>query len=150
MRVEDVVALGAESGMSGFIPFYRRRFDKAVQELMTTFELEHLKTRSFHEISPGERQRTLLAQAMVRHPELVCLDEATSAMDPQHTHDSFGYLVAYARENACAIVAISHSLYAQLDQVTHLLVFSEGKCFCGKRDEILNKHADLFTTGKVK
>lgn len=150
VRVEDVVALGAESGLSGFIPFYRRRFAKTVQVLMETFELEHLKKRSFHEISPGERQRTLLAQAMVRHPELVCLDEATSAMDPQHTHDSFGYLVAYARENACAVVAISHSLYAQLDQVTHLLVFSDGKCFAGKRDEILNKHAELFTAGKVK
>lgn len=147
VRVEDVVYMGAECGLSGFMPWYRRRFDKAVEGLMSMFELDRLRRRSFHEISPGERQRALLAQAMVRDPELVCLDEATSAMDPKHTHDSFGHLVTYAQDHACAIVAVSHSLHAQLEHVTHLLVFSENRCFCGKRDDILHQHADLFRSG---
>ncbi|MBQ1265662.1 MAG: ATP-binding cassette domain-containing protein [Proteobacteria bacterium] len=149
MRVEDIIYMGAETRLSGLIPFYRRRFIKKVDALIHTFELDHLRKRSFHEISPGERQRTLLAQSIVRSPELICLDEATSAMDPQHTHDSFEYLVKQAKEQNCAIIAISHSLYAQLDQVTHLLVFSEGKCFSGKREDMMKQHKALFTAGKV-
>ena len=136
-RVEDVVYLGAETGLSGLIPFYRRRFAKTVERLLDSFELRSLRNRSIHETSPGERQRTLLAQSIVRSPELVCLDEATSAMDPQHTRDSFAYLVEYARQSRCAVVAISHSLYAQIDQFTHLLAFTDGRCMAGKRDEVL-------------
>lgn len=150
VRVEDVVCMGLEERFSGFVPFYRRRFRKKLDELFESFELEKLRKRSFYEISPGERQRTLLAQAIARSPEIVFLDEATSAMDPRHTHDSFEHLVDYAHAAQSAIVAISHSLHAQMDQVTHLLLIEDGECFAGERGEIQRNHAAAFGTQEAK
>lgn len=148
--VEDVIAMGLERRFSGFIPFYRYKHRNEVKKLIQGFELEHLKKRSIHEISPGEWQRTLLAQSVIRKPEIIFLDEATSAMDPQHTHDSFEYLIHFAQKANTAVAAISHSLYAQLDLITHLLIFTEDGYSIGTVEEVLKKHPEIRDVGRIE
>lgn len=140
-RVRDIVGFGLETGMSGFKPFHVFRQRKKIDEMLEAFDLMPLKNRSIHEISPGERQRAMMAGAIVRRPTLLFLDESTSAMDPVHTHDSFETLVKLAKENDGAVVAISHSLHAQLDLVTHLLVLRDGQYEAGPIETMRTKIA---------
>ncbi len=124
-RVYDVVAVGLERGKTWLIPFFRRRHREKIDAVLEAFELGALKHRAFVTLSPGERQRVLLAQALVGEPELIVLDEAASAMDPGHAETTFLQLARLARQKGIAVIAITHQLDVQKCAVTHILRFVE-------------------------
>ncbi len=137
--VSDVVALGLESGSSVWRPFYYRRHRAQIEEVLKAFNLTELQNRSFHEISPGERQRALLAQALVRFPQLLLLDEATAAMDKRHAALILELLAKYSREHELAVVAVSHHLEQKPAAFTHILAFHEGTFYQGTKEAVLEK-----------
>ncbi|MBQ8037122.1 MAG: ATP-binding cassette domain-containing protein [Proteobacteria bacterium] len=126
-RVSDVIRIGLDRRRTWFLPFYRCRKRASVEEALSAFELEALKDRAFQEISPGERQRVLMAQAAVSAPELIVLDEAASAMDPLHASKSYEKMAEAVVACGTAVVAITHHLDAVGDAATHVLRFDQGK-----------------------
>lgn len=60
----------------------QRRKDR-VQEVMGRYELTDLKDRFAGKMSGGQRQRLALATAVLHEPQLLFLDEPTSAVDPE-------------------------------------------------------------------
>ena len=76
------------------------------------------------QLSAGERQRIVIARALVRKPELLILDEATSSLDNEseaHIKRVIGEL-----KGRVTIVAIAHRLSTIMDSDT-LVVLSEGR-----------------------
>ena len=61
------------------------RFSRAEKaralEVLTRLGTAHLATREFGRLSSGEKQRLLLARALVHDPAVLVLDEPTSALD---------------------------------------------------------------------
>jgi ABC-2 type transport system ATP-binding protein len=61
----------------------RRRIPDAVERAITLCRVEEVADRLLHNLSRGYRQRVGLAHAVVHDPEVLILDEPTSAMDPR-------------------------------------------------------------------
>ena len=59
-------------------------------------------------ISGGERQRIGLARILLRNPDVVILDEITSALDYDTKQVLVKRLVEYAQDNNITIIAVSH------------------------------------------
>jgi ATP-binding cassette subfamily C protein len=57
-------------------------------------------------LSGGQRQRIAIARALVKHPSLLILDEATTALDPQTEKEICETLAKL--KGAITILAISH------------------------------------------
>ena len=58
-------------------------------------------------LSGGERQRLSIARAIVRKPQLLILDEATTALDPE-TEERILLTLRKLTEKGITIIAVSH------------------------------------------
>ncbi len=79
-----------------------------VQSTIEAFELSELMHRAFHHLSGGQRQRVLLAKEFMSRPNLLLLDEPTSAMDPMMAQKTFTLIQSLAESHQCAILMVSH------------------------------------------
>lgn len=71
-------------------------------------------------LSGGQRQRLSLARALVRHPRLLVMDDATSAVDPEVEARILAALRDDAREATVLVVAYRKATIALADQVVFL------------------------------
>ncbi|MFI7045138.1 ABC transporter ATP-binding protein [Streptosporangium sandarakinum] len=71
-------------------------------------------------LSGGQRQRLALARALVRHPRLLVLDDATSSVDPQVEAKILYGLRDAARASTVVVVAYRMATIALADEVVYL------------------------------
>jgi iron complex transport system ATP-binding protein len=87
----------------------------------------HLSGRTYATLSQGERQRVLIARALVTRPALLLLDEPCAGLDPVARERFLADLgVLATRANAPALVLITHHIEEIPPFVTHLLALKDG------------------------
>ena len=76
---------------------------------LDTFGLAHLAKRHPHSLSGGEKQRLVVACALMKRPELLILDEPTSGLDGRNMRIIADVLHDYAAHGGTALL-ITHDL----------------------------------------
>ncbi len=83
----------------------RTRRRQRLDELFHTYRLEALADQLAGTLSGGQRQRRALAAAVLNEPELLFLDEPTSAVDPQSRRDFWDVLFGLADGGTTLLVS---------------------------------------------
>lgn len=121
MRVIDIVAEGVESRWSFLRPWIagdqRAQIDKALDLTGTT----HLARRTFVELSEGQKQMVLIARALASAPDLMLLDEPTSAMDLPAEREAIEQIDRLRRKLGTAVLIVSHHLPAAVKAADRVL-----------------------------
>ena len=129
--VREVVGLGLMSRKS--FPRRLNRHDAArvrlALELMT---ITDLKDRLVGNLSGGQQQRVFLARALVSDPELLILDEPSTALDAQSREDFFELLLRLNRERKMAIILISHDISTVGHYASRLLYLDKHVVYDGR------------------
>ncbi len=84
----------------------------------------HLSRRDVRTLSRGEQQRLALAQALLTRPQLLLLDEPTTALDPHRKPELWKLLRQLHRELALTVVHVTHDrqeAYVLADQLAVVL-----------------------------
>ncbi|MGH9342451.1 MAG: energy-coupling factor ABC transporter ATP-binding protein [Terriglobia bacterium] len=119
---------------------------RRVSETLDVMEIAHLRDRSPHHLSMGEKKRVALASILILDPEILLLDEPTAALDPKSEGHMIDFLVR-AKGSAKTIVTATHDLDIAEDIADTCCVFQEGRVVAeGPPSEILNNIALLEQT----
>lgn len=99
----------------------------------------HLAERRWGVLSQGERQRVLIARALMARPRLLILDEPCAGMDPVAREAFLERMEAIARERrGPRLVLVTHHVEEITPSFTHALLLSAGKVVAaGPRAETL-------------
>jgi iron complex transport system ATP-binding protein len=88
---------------------------------MKRCDIDSLADRRFHQLSGGEKRRTLLAQALCQEAEIVLLDEPTAALDPAHA-SAFFETLRLECERGLSAITVTHDLNLAVRFASRLLV----------------------------
>jgi zinc transport system ATP-binding protein len=72
--------------------------------------MNEFKGKLIGELSGGQLQRVLLAHALLHHPRLLFLDEATSGIDIEGQGDFYSVIQHLNREHGVTVMMVSHEI----------------------------------------
>jgi oligopeptide/dipeptide ABC transporter ATP-binding protein len=107
------------------------------------------RLRSYpHELSGGMRQRVMIAMALATEPEIVIMDEPTTALDVVVQRDILAQIVELKERLSFAVLFITHDLSLLLELADRVAVMYAGKLVeVGTAEEIHHEPAHPYTRG---
>ncbi len=99
---------------------------RRVNDTLEMMEIAHLKDRSPHRLSGGEKKRVALASVLILEPEVLLLDEPTAALDPKRQGRVVDFLVGWGGA-AKTVVTATHDLDIVEDIADYCFVFQNGR-----------------------
>jgi ABC-2 type transport system ATP-binding protein len=115
-----------------------------IEEQLSTYWLEQQRAQRAGTMSGGQKQRLALAAATLHAPELLLLDEPTSAVDPQSRRDFWERLFKLA--DAGATLLVSTHYMDEAERCHGLAILAEGRIVAEgtPRDLMQGVDADVY------
>ena len=119
--VEDDIAFSLEN-----MNVSREEMIPLVKEFAQKVGMEEFLTKEPGYLSGGQKQRVAIADALVRNPEILILDEATSMLDPAGKQDILNLVKKMRSENPnLTIISITHDIDEAYDS-DRIILMHEG------------------------
>lgn len=140
--VEQIVKMGRYPYKSVFEDYSKKDLDM-VTDMLKRVGLEDYVGRSFSKLSGGEKQRTLIARALVQDTEFLILDEPTNHLD-------IGYqiqLMDLVKSLNITTLSAIHDMNMASMYCDYLIVMKDGKIKnCGGVKEVITEEMlrDIF------
>lgn len=115
-----------------------RQRKKRIDELLNIYGLDQKKNQLAGSMSGGQRQRLALAAAILHKPELLFLDEPTSAVDPENRREFWEQLFDLS-DRGTSILVSTH--YMDEAERCHKLAILEAgiKCADGSPEDLMQQ-----------
>ncbi len=109
----------------------------AIEHTLDAVGAADLARRPLSEMSGGERQRLLLAQALMGNPKLLLLDEPLISLDARHQEVVIGVVRRIARERGITVLFSAHELNQLLGAIDKVLYLGNSHAALGTVDEVV-------------
>jgi zinc/manganese transport system ATP-binding protein len=143
VRGIDVVRLGGEGDRWGVpLPFGRRphgarwHLEQRVDEVIDLVGAGSYAGRPIGEVSGGEQQRLLIAQALVRRPKLLILDEPLDSLDLPN-QASIAALISQIAHEGVTVLLVAHDVNPILPYLDRVIYIAKGGTASGTPREVI-------------
>ena len=135
LSVRENLVMAARRGLDG-------RNDWSLDRVLKTFpRLKERLTNLGAELSGGEQQMLSIGRALMTHPELIVLDEATEGLAPLIVAEIWR-VIGEIRSSGIATLIVDRDYRKVLARSDHAFVLQKGQVVCrGTADEVANSAA---------
>jgi iron complex transport system ATP-binding protein len=138
-RVIDVVTMGRTAHFCVFSSPTTKDV-KIAEDALRTMNIEHLREKSYTEISGGERQLVLVARALAQQAELLVMDEPTSNLDFGNQIRVLDHIRAVVRTQQVSVILTTHSPNHALAYASKVAIIGRDKSFAvGAPEEMISE-----------
>ena len=102
---EDLTSQENLEFIADIYAFHRQQRRRRIEEVLERYDLTQQRKQFAGTLSGGQKQRLALACAVLHKPELLLLDEPTSAVDPKSRRDFWGKLFELAEAGTTILVS---------------------------------------------
>ncbi len=141
IRGIDIVRLGLDGVRWGVpLPGLPRRKQDAtrVAEVIALVGATEYAHRPIGELSGGEQQRLLLAQALVRRPEMLLLDEPLDSLDLPNQAAIAALVRRICRQEEVAVLLVAHDINPILGYLDRVVYLAGGRAVEGSPEEVIS------------
>jgi iron complex transport system ATP-binding protein len=120
---------------------------RMAREAMEAAAVHHLADRPLEELSGGEKQGVVLAQALAQDAPVLLLDEPTTHLDLRHVVSILETVLRLAREEGKAVLAVFHDLNLAAGFCDRLVALDRGRVVAeGSPEEVVSRELllDLY------
>lgn len=113
-------------------------FDKILRDL----KIENFLETQLNNLSGGQRQKILLAKALLSEPNLLILDEPAQNLDISGQLEFYNYIKNLHQEQKISILMISHDLHIVMSSTKKVICLNRHIC-CQGEPKIIAKNPDF-------
>lgn len=146
IRGVDIVALGADGARWGTpIPLLSRLIrphryaerKRRIEAVIDTVGAAGYADRPIGRCSGGEQQRLLIAQALLREPQLLLLDEPLDSLDVPSQAGISALVRDICRRDGVAVVMVAHDVNPILPYLDKVVYLAAGQAVSGTPQEVI-------------
>jgi len=119
-----------------FMTLARRTDRRTIEAALREVGAASLADRALHELSGGELQRTLLARALLRQPDLLILDEPVQGVDFNGQFELYELIARIRDERGCGVLLISHDLHLVMAATDRVVCLNRHVCCAGHPEDV--------------
>lgn len=136
LRARDVVGFGLDGDHWG-IGFPSRRRTALIDQALAEVSALAFADAPVGQLSGGEQQRLLIAQALLTNPRLLLLDEPLANLDITHSQEIVALIAQVCRARGVTVLLVSHDVNPLLPVVDRVLYIANGQSASGTPDEVI-------------
>jgi zinc/manganese transport system ATP-binding protein len=149
IRGVDIVRLGLDGDrwgvpVPGWVPGTRGRdVQRRVEQVVDLVGAGGYARRPIGQCSGGEQQRLLIAQALIRRPELLILDEPLDSLDVTNQASVSSLIRDVSQSEKVAVMLVAHDVNPILSYLDQVIYLAHGGAVMGPPAEVIT--ADTLT-----
>ena len=137
--VAEIVLMGRAPYLTRFGWEKQKDLDVA-REATALTGVASLESRTFWELSQGEKQRVLIARALAQEPRVMLLDEPTSHLDINHQVEINELIRRLNLQKGLTVLHISHDLNLAAEYCHRIVLLHQGSVFsAGVPSEVITE-----------
>jgi zinc/manganese transport system ATP-binding protein len=150
LRGRDIVRLGLDGDRWGLpLPLAGARgraVREQVQRAIEMVDAGAYADRPIGECSGGEQQRLLIAQALVRRPRLLLLDEPLDSLDLPNQASVAALVDRIRRDSGAAVLLVAHDVNPLLSYLDRVAYLAAGRAVAGTVEQVIDSRtlSDLY------
>jgi zinc/manganese transport system ATP-binding protein len=144
VRGVDVVRLGVDGERWGLPLPGGSRFSRShrlangrVNEVIELVGATSFARRPIGEVSGGEQQRLLIAQALVRRPQLLVLDEPLDSLDLPNQSAVAALISRICRDQGVTVLLVAHDVNPILPYLDRVVYVAQGGAVSGTPEQVI-------------
>ena len=140
VRGVDVVRMGSDGDRWGIpLPWgkARRARDARVDEVIDLVGASSYADRPIGEVSGGEQQRLLIAQALIRSPRLLLLDEPLDSLDLPNQGAVATLIADISQSSGITVLIVAHDVNPIASALDGVIYVAQGQVVSGTPEDVI-------------